>query len=86
MESENAKLEHEIKNTSKRLKELTSRIKQTKLEITDLNRKLEQWWELKVCFPCLYLTGLVKLSSLAQKENQPDWDYNWQEDSQFRGE
>ena len=44
MESENAKLEHEIKNASKRLRELTSRIKQTKLEITTLNKKLEQWW------------------------------------------
>lgn len=44
MESENAKLEHEIKNASKRLRELTSRIKETKLEITSLNKKLEQWW------------------------------------------
>lgn len=48
MESENAKLEHEIKNTSKRLKELTSRIKKTKLEITDLNRKLEQCAKQKI--------------------------------------
>ena len=45
MESENAKLEHEMKNISKRLKELNSRIKQTKLENTNINRKLEQWWE-----------------------------------------
>lgn len=45
MESENAKLEHEMKNISKRLKELNSRIKQTKLENTDINRKLKQWWE-----------------------------------------
>ena len=46
MESENAKLEHEMKNISKRLKELNSRIKQTKLGNTDINRKLEQWWDL----------------------------------------
>lgn len=48
MESENAKLEHEMKNISKRLKELNSRIKQTKLENTDINRKLEQCAKQKV--------------------------------------
>ena len=44
MESENAKLEHELNNASKRLRELTSRIKETKLAIKSLNKKLEQWW------------------------------------------
>lgn len=42
MESENAKLDHEIRNASKRLKELATRIKRTKSEITDLNKKLKQ--------------------------------------------
>ncbi|XP_020616099.1 coiled-coil domain-containing protein 178-like [Orbicella faveolata] len=48
MESENAKLEHEIKNASKRLRGLTSRIKETKLEITSLNKKLEQCAKQKI--------------------------------------
>ncbi|KAJ7387735.1 hypothetical protein OS493_001078 [Desmophyllum pertusum] len=48
MESENTKLEHAIKNASKRLRELTSRIKETKLEITSLNKKLEQCAKQKV--------------------------------------
>ncbi|KAL9979922.1 hypothetical protein ACROYT_G008441 [Oculina patagonica] len=48
MESENTKLEHEIKNASKKLRELTSRIKETKLEITSLNKKLEQCAKQKI--------------------------------------
>lgn len=48
MESENAKLEHETNNASKRLRELTSRIKETKLAITSLNKKLEKCAKQKV--------------------------------------
>lgn len=48
MESENAKLEHELNNASKRLRELTSRIKETKLAIKSLNKKLEQCAKQKI--------------------------------------
>lgn len=48
MESENAKLEHEISSTTRRLKELTSQIKQTKLETTSLERTLEQCAKQKI--------------------------------------
>lgn len=43
MESENSKLELEIKNASKKLKDLTRRIKESKAENSKLNMKLEQW-------------------------------------------
>ncbi|KAK2574373.1 Coiled-coil domain-containing protein 178 [Acropora cervicornis] len=43
MESENSTLELQIANFSRRLKELTSQIKQTKMENTSLNREIDQW-------------------------------------------
>lgn len=51
MESENSKLELEIKNASKKLKDLTRRIKESKAENSKLNTKLEQW--------CV-MNGLIK--------------------------
>ncbi|RMX48295.1 hypothetical protein pdam_00014726 [Pocillopora damicornis] len=48
MESENSKLELEIKNASKKLKDLTRRIKESKAENSKLNMKLEQCAKQKI--------------------------------------
>lgn len=48
MESENSTLELHIANFSRRLKELTSQIKQTKMENTSLNREIDQCAKQKI--------------------------------------